>query len=91
MLNESKLAWSHRLGRMLSFQSLYAGFLIGTHHMGSLLSQFRGLFIQVTHGFDLLVELLWVFMALVVEPISALMRFQRRLVLKNAALALAKC
>jgi hypothetical protein len=37
MLNASGLTGSHRLGRIPSFQGLYAGFLIRTHDMGSLI------------------------------------------------------
>ena len=38
VLEESGLVRSHRLGRMLSFQGLDAGFLIGTHDVDSLVS-----------------------------------------------------
>ena len=78
-----QLARRHRLVRVYPLQGLNAGFFVNTDHMHTRFVQFLGLVIQFTDRPDVLPEGRFV-LYLMVQPVLNPMRFQIRLILKNA-------
>jgi hypothetical protein len=70
---------------------LHAGLLIGTHYMHALRVQLGRVLIQRTNGLDGCVEWLRSLGARVIEPVTGLMGFEVRCVLKNGRDCEATC
>lgn len=81
----------HRARRVLAFQRLDARFFIGAHDVSAFVVQVRRFGVQITDSFDFLVELLWVLWTVIVQPIATQMRFQVRVLLKNAPHFVERC
>ena len=69
---------------MRPFIGLHAGLLIRAHDMYPVCMQLLGVVIQLADRLDVCVKLLRVRRPVMIEPIPRLMRFEVRLLLKNA-------
>lgn len=83
-LAQLDLAGDHRACRMLAFQCLDAGFLVGADQTSALLIQLPRGRVQITEGLDLLVEPFGILWTIMVQPVSTQMRFQVCFLLKSA-------
>ncbi len=81
----------HRARRMLAFQCLDARFLIRAHDVRAFPVQVQCLVVDVADELDFLIELLRVLWTVIGQPVTRQMRFQVRVLLKNAPHYVERC
>ena len=84
MLNSFDKSWFWGLCRMGTLQSLNACLLIGADHVNSLFMKTVGALVELTNLLNLSIKLLGIVSSLIVQPVAGSMRFEIRLILKNA-------